>query len=333
MSADGPYGWTHLINNNIVTMEHSNNPIDDFDLNFSDLEFEIADICDKSEIKEMITLQLQEVEMLQSMFPNPGEFKIDNYGITADMYQFVEDKTTKIPAQLDYQILLNIDSQKFEVSVNYPHEYPACEPDIYTRCEKLTRFQQNQLNTDLSNYVDTLDRGELCACSAIFWIQENALKYLDSKETEPAPSPTPRSNTNATEFGRYWIYSHHIYSKMKRREMLQLSSDYAVTGFMLPGRPGLICIEGAAQDCADWWFKVKSMPWKKIICRKQENVPTGGVAIDKLRKFVGFKEVAFQSQNLTSKHMNMGDLYKFLDQHGCAYAFKEYFGVDGKIGQ
>ena len=57
-------------------------------------------------------------------------------------------------------------------------------------------------------------------------------------------------------FTRLWIYSHHIYSKVKRRDMLELARDCAVTGFSLPGKPGIICVEGPAANTADWWKRV-----------------------------------------------------------------------------
>ncbi|XP_044727980.1 RWD domain-containing protein 2A isoform X2 [Chrysoperla carnea] len=304
---------------------------DNFDsiLDFTELENEINQICDKGELKEMISLQLSEIEMLQSMYSNPGEFCIDNYGILADMYDFSEGKSSETPPQIDFQINLSIDNLKYQIHVNFPHEYPACEPDIYVRNDKFTRDQQSKLNTDLAYYIDSLDRGEICVGSAIFWLQENASNYI----TQTASLVTEKStkNTSTNEFCRYWIYSHHIYSKIKRREMLALAGDYSITGFVLPGRPGIICIEGTSQDASDWWLKIKSMAWKKIICRKCEKIPVKeGEDFNKLRKFDSFKEIAFQSQNLTSKHMDMGELYKYLEEHDCAYAFKEYFGLDGK---
>ena len=46
-----------------------------------------------------------------------------------------------------------------------------------------------------------------------------------------------------TPVSRYWIYSHHIYSKIKRRNILDMSREYDVTGFCQPGKPGIICVE------------------------------------------------------------------------------------------
>jgi Protein of unknown function (DUF1115) len=44
-------------------------------------------------------------------------------------------------------------------------------------------------------------------------------------------------------FARYWIYSHHIYSRLKRRDLHQLAVEHRLTGFCHPGKPGVICVE------------------------------------------------------------------------------------------
>lgn len=142
---------------------------------------------------------------------------------------------------------------KYEVCVNLPHDYPATEPDIFVRNDKLSRNQQHTLNSDLAKFISTLDRGEICICSAISWLQENASHYCVPVKPEPVVSIREEDDNL---FTRYWIYSHHIYSKIKRREVLDLAHEFKITGFCLPGKPGIMCAEGSARDCNEWWHKV-----------------------------------------------------------------------------
>ncbi|GLH01094.1 RWD domain-containing protein 2A [Gryllus bimaculatus] len=303
-------------------------------LDFKELEEQITQIVDNGNLEEMLRIQLSELEMLQSMFSNPGEFCIDDPSVIADINEFLDGKTNAYPPRLDFAINITIDKAKFEVCVNLPHDYPATEPDIFVRSDKLTRSQQHELNCDLSRHLNSLDRGEICICTAIQWLQENATCYL----TEPKPEPVinrPSSDDEERLFTRYWIYSHHIYSKVKRREILDLAHEFNVTGFCLPGRPGIICAEGIARDCAEWWQKVKSMNWKKIMCKKRE-VKTLEAASEaaQLRKFPRFQEVAFETERTSGKsrdcHMDMGQFFLYLEKHDCSYVFKDYFGVDAK---
>lgn len=302
-------------------------------LDFKELEEQITQIVDNGNLEEMLRIQLSELEMIQSMFSNPGEFCIDDPSVIADINDFLDGKTNAFPPRLDFTINLVIGKAKFEVCVNLPHDYPATEPDIFVRSDKLTRSQQHELNSDLSGHLNTLDRGEICICTAVQWLQENASCYL----TEPKPEPVINRSCDDEEklFTRYWIYSHHIYSKVKRREILDLAHEYNVTGFCLPGRPGIMCAEGIARDCAEWWQKVKSMNWKKIMCKKREVKTLEAIDdAEHLRKFPRFQEIAFEAERTTGKtrdsHMDMGRFYMYLAQHDCSYVFKDYFGVDAK---
>ncbi|XP_022185005.1 RWD domain-containing protein 2A [Nilaparvata lugens] len=300
-------------------------------LDFEKLENEIAGFVDKSNIEEMLKLQLNELEMLGSMFPNPGELVVYDHSVIADINDFLEGKTSVLPACLDFTIFLTIDSLKLEVCVNLPHEYPAHEPEVFVRNDILNRHQQHDLNAGLTEYITSCDRGDICIFSAVLWLQENTPTYLKTvKKVEPKKVPIKSSGKKT--FARYWIYSHHIYSKMKRREILNMSQEYNISGFCLPGKPGIICGEGWDDDCDEWWMKIRSMNWKKIMCKKKEEDMNDEGSEKEKRKFTGFSEISFQSTQGKARdaHMDMGEFYRYLTQHGCQHVFKDYFGVDGK---
>ncbi|KAF4523106.1 hypothetical protein B566_EDAN003120 [Ephemera danica] len=308
--------------------------VSDEELDLKELEAQILKFVDKSDVEEMLRIQLSELEMLQSMFSNPGEFCMDDYGALADIHEYIEGRCTVLPPQLDFTIKLILEAVKMEVCVNLPHDYPATEPDIFVRSDKLSRDQQHSLNKDLASFILSLDRGEICICSAVSWLQENALQYVKVPDTPPLfKQESDEQDNSALMFVRYWIYSHHIYSKTKRREILDLAVEYNITGFCLPGRPGIICAEGTNRNCGEWWHRVKCMNWKRIMCKKKETIPvTTEEEISSLRKFGPLKEISFESGKTKSRdcHMDMGELYRYLQEHQCAAVFKEYFGVNGR---
>ena len=45
---------------------------------------------DEVDVSEMLSLQLTEIEMLASMFPNPGEFQLDDPSAVATIQAFVD---------------------------------------------------------------------------------------------------------------------------------------------------------------------------------------------------------------------------------------------------
>ena len=74
------------------------------------------------------------------------------------------------------------------------------------------------------------------------------------------------------------------------------------------------------------------MNWKKITCKKKEEEDLGSKNIKDLRRFKDFKEISFEGNKSKQRdfHMDFGEFYKYLTDHGCDYAFKDYFGIDGK---
>ena len=82
--------------------------------------------------------------------------------------------------------------------------------------------------------------GEAVLVAVVSWLQ-------DQGETLLAPGIEEKTDIQAIagprKMLRYWIYSHHIYSKVKRKDLQGLASDLRLTGFVLPGKPGVICVE------------------------------------------------------------------------------------------
>ncbi|XP_056638011.1 RWD domain-containing protein 2A [Diorhabda sublineata] len=276
-----------------------------------------------NQLRENLRIHLAELESLESVFCNPGELKIEDICTLADVKDFVDDKTTIPPPYLDLTINLNIDNMKFELCATLPHKYPYSQPEIFVRNDKLNREQHVKINKDLNEFVAGQEKGEPCIFSATCWLKDHADEYLQIEQEQPS-----KKEERNEKFVRYWIYSHHIYSKTKRREILELAQELKVTGFCMPGKPGLICVEGCYSDVSEWWQTIKSMNWKKIFCKivEDDKEEAGGNFL----KFNNFEEVAFQSNGVKCNHMDMGELYKFMKAHDLGYIFKEIFGVETK---
>ncbi|XP_044747908.1 RWD domain-containing protein 2A [Coccinella septempunctata] len=277
---------------------------------------------DTEKLMSNLEIQLSELETLQSMFYNPGEIKVEDPITLFEIRSFIDKSSDLLPSEIDLTINLDIDSSKFQLLIDLSHEYPEVAPSIFVRNEKLNRTQSGQLNKDIKEYMESLERGEPCIFSAICWLQENASKYvelsIEVKESDNKIEEPPR---------RLWIYSHHIYSKFKRKEILNQASNFNLNGFCLPGKPGIICVEGKTSDCNDWWQLIRSMPWKRIFCKVTEEFN----GEEDFLKFNKFEEIGFQNNSSRGTHMDVGELSKYLNQHNCSYIFKDLFGVEAKL--
>lgn len=147
--------------------------------------------------------------------------------------------------------------------MSLPTNYPQEQPEVYARASNLDRVQQCLLNKELSVIIKAQEPGEPCIYTLISWLQDNVEAYLKAstcnQETNRNDSykNNIRDQTNAV-FSRYWIYSHHIYSKFKRRDVAELTKENSITGFCLAGKPGIICMEGTLEDCDYCWQRVIS---------------------------------------------------------------------------
>ena len=293
--------------------------------------------------RENLELQLSEVEMLRSMYPEEDELKLDDEALI-NIQEFCSGKTEEKPNGLNFSLSIftgceaekHSDRLAIDLSCYFPQDYPIIKPAFFARSQSLNRDVQKELNDDLSSYISTLDSGELCTLPAIQWIQENGDRYITRSRTERSTSET-ENNSQYNEskskkgavFLRMWLYMHHIYSKTKRKDILQWASDYNLTGFCLPGKPGVVCLEGDENNVEEYFSRLRRLNWKKITCRHRE-IGTGNKSVKDQRKFTGFVELFFEVHGTRENHMDMGQFLHYLEEHELGYIFQILFGIEGK---
>ena len=92
----------------------------------------------------------------------------------------------------------------------------------------------------------------------IMWVTEHAVDHLEASAQESATNTRSPAKKNVPErepdtFSRFWIFSHHIYSKTKRKMILEWSKELKLSGFSMPGKPGVIFAEGYMEHCEEYW--------------------------------------------------------------------------------
>ncbi|KAH9640976.1 hypothetical protein HF086_015072 [Spodoptera exigua] len=188
----------------------------------------------------------------------------------------------------------------------------------------MNRQNESAINSQLSQYIKENHIGEVCLYTAISWLQENVDKFaLISEENNMLPAKS--SQETKDEFARLWIYSHHIYNKKKREEIVKKARELKLTGFLLAGKPGIVCVEGHHSDCKEWWKDIKSMTWKKIMIRKTEIFEPSEE--NTFKKFSSFEELCLANP-VNNKHSNMSELSKLMTELGLNQIFNDLFGLN-----
>lgn len=159
------------------------------------------------------------------------------------------------------------------------------------------------------------------------WLQDHEDLFLVSDSTSTSGNESS-STKKTSSYARLWIYSHHIFSTDKRRNIIQWAHQLHLNGFSLPGKPGIICVEGEEADVDEYWTRLRHLNWKKLQIKERELLgdikePT---ATNRSR-FELFQELTFVHDN--SGKGDFGQLYQFLQDRHLERMFHVYFGVDG----
>lgn len=286
---------------------------------------------------EQAEAQLSELDLLASMFPGENELVVNDQLALAELKDCIEKRTMEgRSSKVYFTINMNLEVSEeamvtFSLACILPFKYPAVVPEITVRSVSLSRSQQTQLNSDLTAYLQQNFLGDVCILNATDWVKEHASGYI-SRDTTASLAPESTVQPVDLTLTRLWIYSHHIYNKCKRKNILEWARELALSGFSMPGKPGVVCVEGPQSACEEFWSRVRKLNWKRILIRHREDIPFDGSneELERQRKFSIFEEKVFSVSGARGNHMDFGQLYQFLNAKGCGDVFQMFFGVEGQ---
>ena len=108
------------------------------------------------------------------------------------------------------------------------------------------------------------------------WVHDdwaNAIERLKSNRVTSGEATERSLQTKSNILlERKLIYSHHLISKVKRRDILSLAKKLQLGGYSKIGWPGIIIIEGRADlnSCQLFLNEMKSMRWQYLTVRGEE---------------------------------------------------------------
>lgn len=124
-----------------------------------------------------------------------------------------------------------------------------------------------------------------------------------------------KESRDEEKFARYWIYTHHLRSSVKRRNIDAVAKMLQLNGFSCPGKPSVIIVEGHLKDCQQFWETIRLWTWKHIVVRhKEESSKRDGFL--RLHKF---HEVIFSSND--GRRIELAELKKYLRNYDLEYGF------------
>lgn len=288
----------------------------------------MANNKDDSITKECLRKQLEECELLKSMYSNPGEFQSDTPYLINEIEQYLSGSRNSIDEKLDYRVKLTSGDIHMELSVVLGHNYPLVEkPMLIIRIATLSRHDEKLVKEAIDNFIDTeVDKTEAYMFQVVSWLQDNIQDLVQLPESKAQWE----NKTESSTMGRAWLWSHHIYSKIKRQDIMKLSKDYCLNGFMWPGKPGVICLEGYAENVEDVVKIIKTWNWQKLKLVKME--VSEEPQPENFFRFQDFQEIVLDDNELDdgTKHKKMDNsaFFRYLEKYQSGYIKRDLFGFE-----
>nr|VZI38376.1 unnamed protein product [Spirometra erinaceieuropaei] len=225
--------------------------------------------------RSQIAAKMAEINLLRSIFTDE-ELKFSNPHVVEQLDCLASSGLPVEDCDIDFS--LKIRNAKPPVcavlSVTLPVGYPSVStpPSIVLRLEQPTTSVVTDERKLSSKFYAWLSQesmsGEPVICAATDWIR-SALCKLDSQPPEP---PTPASSQQDGEQVRLWVLSHHIRNPKKRRVIVEWARELNLQGCCLPGKPGIVVVEGDGNNADEYWRRIRVLTWKRIQLKEREMI-------------------------------------------------------------
>ncbi|VDP86080.1 unnamed protein product [Echinostoma caproni] len=220
---------------------------------------------------------------------------------------------------------------KAELTVQLPPGYPSGDPENPVPPVITVRLLPAALNNGINERKvtslfsawldDAVGNGEPVICSTVDWLQRE-LTDLTLKTTANCEEAGDEINKPTEIMVCMWIVSHHIRNPIKRRLIQEWAAELKLGGVSMPGKPGIVVVEGAAKNADEYWRRLRGLQWKHIQIRDREVFGTGN-----------FKQLRFSGefQEIFLSHQSR---FAWFHERGITSdQFTLVFGIPGRLPQ
>lgn len=223
--------------------------------------------------QELLEGQLGQIDLLMAMYPTEGSVAMSDFA-KANLERLreavAEDSASNPHSKLhDIDLLLELEIAsgrgdapvrvaQLSITIPIQHQGDATEeaPPARVRLQQppwMSKAEVNRLMDGLPSDDDLF--------ATIEDITTAVSAYLAQVPAQEAAG-TSRSRTEALT--RVWFYFPSISTRAKRDDLVNHAPSYGLTGFLLAGKPGILCLEGGSQAVDDYMKFIKTESWGDI---------------------------------------------------------------------
>ncbi|KAG5996819.1 hypothetical protein E4U54_002478 [Claviceps lovelessii] len=291
---------------------------------------------------DLIEQQLAEIDLLMAMFPNQDAISISEEALASldawkSLHSHVIDElppnvSMSVPVLLTLELDTHetITKETLQLDITFPFftssddqrdtdepPFPGVrlvQPSWMSKAEATALTATADKNQDLLTLIQHFKDG-----ASRHLIQNTA-------STAATVSCLP-VGTEMTSLVRTWFYFPSISTRSKRTDIVNYAPSYTLTGFLLSGKPGVLCLEGSANNIDAYMKFIKTESWsdipayhKKVTERFREHGVT--------RTFADMQEITDSLGERRGDRANRGDmrlLESWLVERGLGEAFMKVF--------
>ncbi|KAK7433004.1 hypothetical protein QQZ08_000475 [Neonectria magnoliae] len=225
--------------------------------------------------KDLMVLQLGQIDLLMAMYESDNAISIDAASsvLLEVLRDWCESDRETIPEFTEdcINLILSLDisndedspssgtkSLQLNLSVPLRHEgvQPGTEPPpVKTRVQQpawMSKGEVARLTTEIPD-EDIL--------SIIEHVKEAASQQLEESRHQDT---THSLLSTKASLVRVWFYFPSISTRSKRDDLVNHAPGYGLTGFLLAGKPGILCLEGGSAAIDDFMRFIKTESWGDI---------------------------------------------------------------------
>ncbi|WWC88051.1 uncharacterized protein L201_002954 [Kwoniella dendrophila CBS 6074] len=219
--------------------------------------------------------QLDLLQLLTSMYTSE-ELSLPE-STQSILHQYTEDPSFTVPvldeleAELDlpidefdsesterviFQIILSLKNNNYTSKVKIRPKQPLfLSRNQYEKMLRDIPIYNDDDNEESSEYL--LNTIELIKSKLQSLLSEIALQGNDNDQVEEI-------DEKDLQIDRIWFWLPTLSTREKRDDMVNFAKDVKLTGFVLAGKPALLCVEGNSQVIEKYMSRIKSESWSDI---------------------------------------------------------------------
>ncbi|RIA92370.1 hypothetical protein C1645_765295 [Glomus cerebriforme] len=219
-------------------------------------------------------LQCEELSLLIAMFVGDefqwvgDEVQIESWKSTLDSFS-LEQITQNLKEIPPFRFRLLLDINNSCLNVFFPLRYPKVQPECYFSSDNVNRQTWTEINSEIESKIKELNINDECC---ILELYQHTKSYLVERFSQSMISNYDDKNEEkaSLQLSRILIWTHHLLSLGKRKNICQWAEELGLWGFSKPGYPGIIIIEGLYDKVHEYISRLKSLRWQAITVRSEQ---------------------------------------------------------------